>query len=88
VSDESILNILRKRWEKDDKTKNRNNLSLSYLGFLCKAGIERDKAVDFVCSLFPDTWTEKKKEISHASKWAYEHNVFGSDRKKYRPHKR
>lgn len=86
VSDRSVLNMLRKRWESDDRSKNRNNKALSYLGILCKAGIPKTKAVGVVSSLF-DNWSSGEIEISHAAEWAYKHNLFGCDRMKFKPHK-
>ena len=86
VSDRSVLNMLRKRWEDDDRSKNRNNKALSYLGILCKAGIPKSKAIEFVSSLF-DNWSSGEIEISHAAEWAYKHNLFGCDRMKFKPHK-
>ena len=86
ISDRSVLNILKKRWENDDRSKGRNNKAFSYLGILCKAGIPKTKAIEFVVSLFP-TWTSAKEEITHAADWAYTHNPFGSERMKFKPHK-
>lgn len=86
ISDRSVLNILRKRWENDDRSKGRNNRAFSYLGILCKAGIPKTKAIEFVVSLFP-TWTSAEEEITHAAGWAYTHNPFGCDRMKFKPHK-
>ena len=86
ISDRSVLNMLRKRWESDDRSKNRNNKALSYLGILCKAGIPKAKAVEFVSSLF-ENWPSGEVEITHAADWAYKHNLFGCDRMKFKPHK-
>lgn len=86
ISDRSVLNILRKRWENDDRSKGRNNRAFSYLGILCKAGIPKTKAIEFVVSLFP-TWTSAEEEVTHAAGWAYTHNPFGCDRMKFKPHK-
>ena len=86
ISDRSVLNILRKRWENDDRSTGRNNRAFSYLGILCKAGIPKTKAIEFVVSLFP-TWTSATEEITHAADWAYTHNPFGSERMKFKPHK-
>jgi len=86
ISDRSVLNILRKRWENDDRSKGRNNKAFSYLGIFCKAGIPKTKAIEFVVSLFP-TWTSAEEEVTHAAGWAYTHNPFGCDRMKFKPHK-
>ena len=86
ISDRSVLNILRKRWENDDRSKGRNNRAFSYLGILCKAGIPKAKAIEFVLSLFPN-WSSGITEIPHAADWAYTHNPFGCDRMKFKPHK-
>ena len=86
ISDRSVLNILRKRWENDDRSKGRNNRAFSYLGILCKAGIPKTKAIEFVVSLFP-TWTSAEEEVTHAAGWAYTHNPFGCERMKFKSHK-
>jgi hypothetical protein len=86
ISDRSVLNILRKRWENDDRSKGRNNRAFSYLGILCKAGIPKAKAIEFVTSLFPN-WSSGTTEIQHAAEWAYTHNPFGCDRMKFKSHK-
>ena len=86
ISDRSVLNILMKRWENDDRSKGRNNRAFSYLGILCKADIPKTKAIEFVASLFP-TWTSAEEEVTHAAGWAYTHNPFGCDRMKFKPHK-
>ena len=86
ISDRSVLNILRKRWENDDRSKGRNNRAFSYLGILCKAGIPKTKAIDFVLSLFPN-WSSGITEIPHAADWAYTHNPFGCDRMKFKSHR-
>ena len=86
ISDRSVLKILNKRWENDDRSKGRNNRAFSYLGILCKAGIPKTKAIEFVVSLFP-TWTSAEEEVTHAAGWAYTHNPFGCDRMKFRSHK-
>ena len=86
ISDRSVLKILNKRWENDDRSKGRNNRAFSYLGILCKAGIPKTKAIDFVLSLFPN-WSSGITEIPHAAGWAYTHNPFGCDRMKFKSHK-
>lgn len=86
ISDRSVLKILNKRWENDDRSKGRNNRAFSYLGILCKAGIPKTKAIEFVVSFFP-TWTSAEEEVTHAAGWAYTHNPFGCDRMKFRSHK-
>ena len=86
ISDRSVLNILRKRWESHDRSTGRNNRAFSYLGILCKAGIPKDAAIEFVISLFPD-WSDGPTEIAHAAGWAYMHNPFGSERMKFKPHR-
>ncbi len=86
ISDRSVLNILRKRWENDDRSKGRNNRAFSYLGILCKAGIPKTKAIEFVVSLFPN-WSSAEEEVTHAAGWAYSHNPFGCDRMKFKSHK-
>lgn len=81
ISDESILRILHARWTGASLSNGRNNTAFSYLGILCKAGIERSAAESFVAELIPDLPVE---EITHASDYAYTHNLFGCDRRNYR----
>lgn len=80
LSDDSIINILRKKWTQQSIGRGRNNTALSYAGVLCKAGVENTKAVDFIQELIPDL---PKNEIIHAANYAYEHNIFGSSRRTY-----
>ena len=85
MSDESIINMLRKKWTQQSIERGRNNTALTYAGILCKAGVGQQMAMDFIQELIPDL---PKKEITHAANYAYEHNIFGSNRRTYLKRKR
>lgn len=80
LTDDSIINMLNKKWNQATIDRGRNNTALSYAGVLCKAGVEKNKAQQFIQSLLPDL---PKHEITRAIKYAYEHNIFGSHRRHY-----
>lgn len=80
LTDESIINILRKQWNQTTITRGRNNTALSYAGVLCKAGVEQTTAQAFIEELIP---TLPKGEVTRAVKYAYSHNIFGSNRRRY-----
>lgn len=78
ISDDTIINILRKQWTGEAVEKHgKNYAALSYSGVLCKAGVEKSKALSFVQELIPDGDVEERVE------YAYEKNVFGCERRKY-----
>ena len=80
LSDESIINILRKQWNQTTITRGRNNTTLSYAGVLCKAGVEQTAAQTLIEELIP---TLPKEELTRVVKYAYSHNIFGSNRRRY-----
>lgn len=80
LTDDSIINMLNKKWNQATIDRGRNNTALSYAGVLCKAGVEKNKAQQFIQSLLPDLPIH---EITRAVKYAYEHNIFGSHRRLY-----
>lgn len=51
---------------------------MSYAGVLCKAGVEKERAKSFIEGLIPDF------EITEIIEYAYSHNTFGCERRKYR----
>ena len=77
ISDDSIIRILRKIWTGEAIAKGRNNAAMAYAGVLCKAGVEKAKAKDFIESLIPSF------DITEILDYAYSHNIFGSERRKY-----
>lgn len=85
LSDESIINMLRKKWTQQTIVRGRNNTALTYAGILCKAGVEQSKATGFIHELIPDLPNE---ELNHAVRYAYDHNIFGSNRRTYLKRKR
>lgn len=81
MTDETIMNFLDHIWNLSTTDRGRNNTALSYAGVLCKAGVDKDKAAPFITRLLP---TLPEAEIKRAMKYAYEHNIFGCERLKYR----
>ena len=77
ISDDSIIRILRKIWTGAAIAKGRNNAAMSYAGVLCKAGVEKAKAKDFIESLIPGF------DITGILDYAYSHNIFGCERRRY-----
>lgn len=85
LTDESIINMLRKKWTQQSLDRGRNNTAFTYAGILCKAGVEQSKALSFIIELIPDL---PQREIVRAVKFAYGHNIFGSHRRTYLKRKR
>lgn len=77
ISDETIIKFLKGIWTGKAIEKGRNNTAMSYAGVLCKAGIEKDKAKAVIEELIPDF------DISEIIKYAYSHNIFGCERRRY-----
>ncbi len=50
---------------------------MSYAGVLCKAGIEKSKAKAEIEELIPDF------DISEIVDYAYYHNIYGCERRRY-----
>lgn len=81
LTDESIITMLKGIWNKKSvKERGRNNTVLTYAGVLCKAGVERGKAKDFIRLLIPDL---PEYEVDRAMDYAFSHNIFGCNRRKY-----
>lgn len=78
VSDDSIIRILGKIWTGKSLANGRNNTAMSYAGVLCKAGVEKDRAKSFIEELIPDF------DITEIIEYAYSHNTFGCERRKYK----
>lgn len=73
--------MLKRIWNrKSINERGRNNTVLTYAGVLCKAGVERGKAKDFIRTLIPDL---PEYEVDRAIGYAYTHNKFGCNRRKY-----
>lgn len=81
VSDDSIIRILGKIWTGKSIANGRNNTTMSYAGVLCKAGVEKDRAKSFIEELIPDF------DITEIIEYAYSHNTFGCERRKYKSRK-
>lgn len=78
VSDDSIIRILGSIWTGKSLANGRNNTAMSYAGVLCKAGVEKDRAKSFIEELIPDY------DITEIIEYAYSHNTFGCERRKYK----
>ena len=78
VSDDSIIRILGKIWTGKSIANGRNNTAMSYAGVLCKAGVEKNRAKSFIEELIPDY------DITEIIEYAYSHNTFGCERRKYK----
>ena len=82
VSDDSIIRILGTIWTGKSIANGRNNTAMSYAGVLCKAGVEKDRAKSFIEELIPDY------NITEIVEYAYSHNTFGCERRKYKSKKK
>lgn len=82
VSDDSIIRILGSIWTGKSLANGRNNTAMSYAGVLCKAGVEKDRAKSFIEELIPDY------DITEIIEYAYSHNTFGCERRKYKSRKK
>lgn len=82
VSDDSIIRILGKIWTGKSIANGRNNTAMSYAGVLCKAGVEKDRAKSFIKELIPDY------DITEIIEYAYSHNTFGCERRRYKSRKK
>lgn len=82
VSDDSIIRILGTIWTGKSIANGRNNTAMSYAGVLCKAGVEKDRAKSFIEELVPDY------DITEIIEYAYSHNTFGCERRKYKSRKK
>ena len=70
ITDESIINMLRKNWTQQSLSRGRNNTALSYAGVLCKASVEKQKIIDFIIELIPDlAQTEIKRPNMQKVGW-------------------
>lgn len=82
VSDDSIIRILGSIWTGKSLANGRNNTAMSYAGVLCKAGVEKNKTKAFIEELIPDY------DITEIIEYAYSHNTFGCERRKYKSKKK
>ena len=78
ISDDEIIRILRSRWTGEAITRGRNNAAMSYAGVLCKAGIKKDAAKFFIERLIPGF------DVSEIIEYAYNKNIFGCERRRFR----
>lgn len=82
VSDDSIIRILGSIWTGKSLAGRRNNTAMSYAGVLCKAGVEKNRAKSFIEELIPDY------DITEIIEYAYSHNTFGCERRRYKSRKK
>lgn len=77
ISDETIIKFLKGIWTGKAIGQGRNNAAMSYAGVLCKAGIEKSKAKAVIEELIPGF------DISEIIRYAYSHNIYGCERRRY-----
>lgn len=77
ISDETIIKFLKDIWTGKAIGQGRNNAAMSYAGVLCKAGIEKNKAKELIEELIPGF------DISEIIRYAYSHNIYGCERRRY-----
>ena len=77
ISDETIIKFLKGIWTGKAIGQGRNNTAMSYAGVLCKAGIEKSKAKEVIKELIPGF------DISEIIRYAYSHNIYGCERRRY-----
>ena len=77
ISDETIIKFLKGIWTGKAIRQGRNNAAMSYAGVLCKAGIEKSKAKVVIEELIPGF------DISEIIDYAYSHNIYGCERRRY-----
>lgn len=85
LTDDAVMERLDKHWKKERpeyfEKGNRHNSMLVIAGTFCKAGIRKDKALEYL----EDAYCEMPgKEIEGVVDYSYSHNTFGSDRRFYR----
>lgn len=85
LTDDAIIERLDKHWKKEKpeyfEKGNRHNSMLIIAGTLCKAGINRDKALEYLESSYSGM---PEGEIEGVVDYSYSHNPFGSDRRFYK----
>lgn len=77
ISDDTIIKFLKGIWTGKSLENGRNNTAMSYAGVLCKAGIEKNKAKELIEELIPGF------DISEIIRYAYSHNIYGCERRRY-----
>ena len=78
-SDESIINILNSKWEKDSsrrKEGNRANSIFKSASELCRAGVDIDKSIDYLIDSYKATGM-KVSDIEYQTIRGYQNNVEG-----------
>ena len=85
LTDDAIIERLDKHWTEKRreyfKEGKRHTSMLTIAGTLCKAGVTKEKATDYLTSKYAEI---PCGEIQGIIEFAYEHNPFGSDRRQYR----
>lgn len=84
LTDDAVIERLDRYWHdkcpKYYEKGNRHNGIMVMAGTLCKAGVIKDKANEYLLNSYPDM---SKKEIADIISYAYENNSFGCDRRRY-----
>ena len=85
LTDDAVMERLDKHWKKERpeyfEKGNRHNSMLVIAGTFCKAGIRKDKALEYLEEAYCEM---PGKEIEGVVDYSYSHNTFGSDRRFYR----
>ena len=85
LTDDAVMERLDKHWKKEKpeyfEKGNRHNSMLIIAGTLCKAGINRDKALAYLENSYSGM---PEREIEGVVDYSYDHNPFGSDRRFYK----
>lgn len=85
LTDDAVIERLDKHWKESKpeyfEVGNRHRSMLIIAGTLCKAGIPKNKATDYLTENYP-----KKDilEIDSVIQYAYDNNAFGCDRRRYK----
>ena len=84
LTDDAVIERLDKHWHEHKpeyfKVGNRHSGLLIITGTLCKAGIPQEKAKAYLDKTYSNM---PASEIDSILSYAYNHNPFGSDRRKY-----
>jgi len=85
LTDDAVMERLDKYWKENwqnyHEVGKRHRGMLNMAGTLCKAGIKKERALEYLIDNYPD---KEKKEIEEVVSYAYDYNAFGCDRRRYR----
>lgn len=85
LTDDAVMERLDKYWKENRKdyyeVGNRHKSMLVMAGTLCKAGIDRERTLNYLTENYSD---KNKNEINEVVEYSYNNNAFGCDRRRYR----